>query len=423
MVIMVKKTPTMHNYSSLTRIAGMFWLRRYLLITPVLLSIPLGLAAAIVLPKAYVARTLLLLQETGGESPLSREVRNPESNRDRISGLQALIKSERIMKAVLKEVLGTLPNSQIELAHAINELTKSVNVDVLTNDVIEVRLRGSQPHGMGKTLESITARLLESLLAPEDVVLTAPQMLVERRREQMEAAERALASVPDRLRSSSTTIHPIPVANITTVGEDTARLLQEKRQVTTEIDTVRSTLPPLAGPTIEDDITRARQDLQKSPDGGTQSVIDRLTKLVALEQRRAAIDAKISSMNPDGTDGTQSARISEEHRKALETALQSARDRYAMTVRRFGNRATAGPFQILRAPEKITIIDPAKDPELPIVSRNLIFMTTLICGLMIGVGLVLGSDQFDPRVRSQAKVAALTGLPIWGRLPYNPTVH
>ena len=89
-----------------------------------------------------------------------------------------------------------------------------------------------------------------------------------------------------------------------------------------------------------------------------------------------------------------------------------------MTIRRFGNRATAGPFQILRAPEKITIIDPAKDPELPVISRNLIFMTTLICGLMIGVGLVLGSDHFDPRVRSQTRLAAVTGLPTWGRLPH-----
>src|SRR5262245_28556676 len=46
------------------------WRRRFLLIIPVLLMLPISVVAAKLLPVPYEARTLLLLQEPGRGSPL-----------------------------------------------------------------------------------------------------------------------------------------------------------------------------------------------------------------------------------------------------------------------------------------------------------------------------------------------------------------
>jgi capsular polysaccharide biosynthesis protein len=419
--------------ATLPRLLGMLWVRRYLWVTPLLLSIPLALVLAMTLPRSYVARTLLLLQESGGDSPLSREVRNPESSRDRISGLQTLVKSERIMKAVLREVRGgTLPESQIELALALAELSRAVSVEVLTNDMIEVRLRGSKPVGMGKTLEAVTARLLESLLSPEDVILTAPQLLVDRRKEQIEIAERALAAFIERARTRPKVAAPARAPADRPAAIELTTLIEEQNQTLAAIERLRTELA-LANAdraTLIARIDQARTSVagyETRTDAPREELVlarrqlEQLLRLQELEEqqdvRQVTINRIVERAAPARSEAATADEIAAEQR-ALEMAVESARERYAATLRRFGTRAGATPVQILRAPERITIIDPPKDPDIATVSRSTIAALTMLGALVIGLGLALTSDMLDPRLRSANRLQAISGVPIWGRLPY-----
>ena len=65
-------TPTVKQSFSgaLQRVLSLLWIRRHIILVPLLVSIPLALAMSYLLPRSYVATTLLLLQESNG-GPLS----------------------------------------------------------------------------------------------------------------------------------------------------------------------------------------------------------------------------------------------------------------------------------------------------------------------------------------------------------------
>jgi capsular polysaccharide biosynthesis protein len=422
---------------ALQRLVGMFWVRRYLILTPLLLSIPLGLVAAFALPRAYVAKTLLLLQEGGSDSPLSREVRSPESTRDRITGLQTLIKSERIMRAVLKEKDGgTFPESQVALAQAIQDLSRNLSLDVLTNDIIEVRLKGSKPQGMGRTLEIITGQLLESLLSPEENILTAPQMLVERRREQVEIAERALKAFIERTKTSTQQAPARASDNSTEESmrnsTELARLMEDQAKTLTAIDKLRSDLMlrNWDRATLDASIGRARLDVARAPvrsDAANEEAgmaarqLEKLLQLQDLETQHETRARDIAQLIEKSAKDAPANLTSEDivkQRRSLETVVALARERYDATTRRFGQSTNVGPLQILRAPERITIVDPPKDPELATIGRATILLISILGGLMIGLGLTFFADLLDQRVRSRSKLEQLVGAPVLARLPH-----
>lgn len=405
------------------RILATLWIRRYLLLAPVVLGVPFGILLSYLMPQTYVARTLLLLQESGGVGVLSASTPIPPyQSQDRFNGLQALLKSERVLTAVVREVKrDDPPKTPREMSLAITDLTKAISLTLLSSEIIEVRLKGSKAEGLGKTLETITARLLESLLSPEDVVLTAPQMIVERRRDQLVAAEQAYATVAklldgQRLQGKG----PVALADLENRQKATAMEIQglrsqiglkegEKASLDASIDAARARLAELGSRTDAPrmDATIAQQHLQ------------RLIELQALEksyaQRKTEI-AAVATSQPVKTEGGGGTATTQDLAQ-LNSAVLLAREKFNEAERRFGTRLGTNKFQILRAPEQITIIDAAKDPEFPELGRSAIVLLTILCGGLLGLGLALGSDFIDPRIRSAQTLMRITGAPVWGRLP------
>ena len=74
--------------NGIRRIADKCWRRRYLLIVPVLVMLPLSLAAAFLLPRTFESSTLLLLQESGRLNPLATDSVTPEAMLQKVAGLE-----------------------------------------------------------------------------------------------------------------------------------------------------------------------------------------------------------------------------------------------------------------------------------------------------------------------------------------------
>ena len=74
---------------------------------------------------------------------------------------------------------------------------------------------------------------------------------------------------------------------------------------------------------------------------------------------------------------------------------------------------------ILRAPERILVIDPPRDPQLPLLSKTKIIIIGLMLGTLLGAGFGLLAELFDTRVRSARQLANLIKAPVLARLPFD----
>ncbi|MDX2158552.1 MAG: hypothetical protein SFW09_18790 [Hyphomicrobiaceae bacterium] len=414
---------------ALQRQLCLIWVRRYLLLIPLIASIPIGIALSYWLPRTFVATTLLLLQEAGG-GPLSGNSmpQQPYQTQDRLNGLQALLKSEHVLKAVVRELRrDKQPRDPKEWSLEIGELQRAISISMLSSEIIEVRLKGPVAEGLGKTLEAITARLLESLMAPEDVIITAPQVIVERRRDQLASIEREYREFVRHQESH----RAVATSTADGQGQRLANLLDVQRHARDEIDALRNELKlaPGQAASLDGSIDAARariaqlgsrSDEPRMDVSIAQKHLERLIELQGLErvfgERQREID-QLATTVAEGRQAETTAASMEEKRNELQASLQSAREKLVEAERRFGTRSAVKKFQILRAPEQITIIDPPKDPEFPLLRRGVIVLFAMTTGALLGLGLALVANLSDTRLRSADSLARITGAPLWGRLP------
>lgn len=166
--------------------------RRRLLILPLAIILPLGLLFANFGPKTYVARSLLLMQESGADFPFARELTGINQTQERLFGLKALIKSDLVINSVLGDVMGaTAPTDPKAVKIWIDKFSAALSLEMIGNEFLDIQLKGSSPMGLGRQLEAVTLRFLEVLLSTDET-LSATQVLLERRKEDRDAAQRAL---------------------------------------------------------------------------------------------------------------------------------------------------------------------------------------------------------------------------------------
>ena len=149
--------------------------------------------AAVFLPRGYVARALIQLHETAAlPLALARDATSwstPERMKDRAAGLRTLLGSDYVLSRVLDD-FGGAPKSDVrQRAAEIEDLRSDLSLDLAGSDYLELRLRGQTAEGLGRRLEIVLARFLEALTQTE--ALTAARFLVNKRKDELEAAEKS----------------------------------------------------------------------------------------------------------------------------------------------------------------------------------------------------------------------------------------
>ncbi len=405
------------------------WRRRYMLVVPFLVMLPLSLVWALYGPRTYVAKSLMLLQEATPTNPLARD--NPGGQsvqiKDRMAGLQALLKSDRVLGNVYRDLAGDQPGTTKDMAAWIRDFSANLSVDLIGTDFLEFQLKGGHPRGLGKQLEAVTSRFLEALL-PEQNALFASQVLLEKRKEEFETAERALASfrsrIAERLPEGWRGLHN-RLAEARTQLQSREALLQRINQ---EISDRRARLPTPSA-RIDQQITRAREEMKifetKGGEGEVRftQVKAELTELVAikdLEDSRTRIEAEVRDQARQVESLTRSVRQAQplaDQQSQLEREVAEAKEAHDEYARRFTRASLGrGAGGVLNAPERIKLIDPPRDPQFPTSSALRIALAALLASLMLGLGLSIIAELLDPRIRSPEDAAEATGLPILARL-------
>jgi capsular polysaccharide biosynthesis protein len=180
-----------HSLSALIRrVVQAAWRRRALILTPFLVMLPISIAAALLLPKTYEASTLLMLQEGVRPNPLARDVPAGIQVQERFPGLEALLRSERVLGQVVEEQ----GYSGADALMRLRDLRDALQVRMIGSDFLEIRLKGGEAAGLGAALQAVTSQLLEALTSSEPGE-SARALILASHKAAADEAERRLAKL------------------------------------------------------------------------------------------------------------------------------------------------------------------------------------------------------------------------------------
>jgi polysaccharide chain length determinant protein (PEP-CTERM system associated) len=448
------------------------WRRRYLICIPIVLMIPLGLLAARSAPKTYEAKTILLLQEPSTANPFLDDFAIGLNLKDRIGALRSLLRSEHILLSVLSERGRINENaSPAQVALEVRRLADAVSVELAGSNLIELRLTGNTPDGMGALLQTVSDRFLDQLLSPAKSRLEATRTFLQQQmkdqRAHLDKLETRLAALRDQ--------H----------GEDIAALISAKtRQIErleTDLRSARAQLSAAqldveaaqrklisANPAItelDQRIAQARGELAllsaryTDTHSSVQSVERQLDQ---LEEERGQVVARLSRQPASATrtastdklgsiPAEQLARVQDARAQAgakaqviaeLQTELSAerqalsrlepiraqagalkadvgqARARYDALRERFENASISYALGQFQETERVKVIDPPADPKAPVTPPGIIYLVASIFGgVSLGIGLALVSELLDQRLRTARDFAGYTDKLVVARLP------
>lgn len=391
------------------RVLDAMWRRRYLFLLPFLLSIPLCFGYVMFGPRPYVSKALLLLQEreSSRENPLFRDLPNYVNMQERIGGLQALLKSDRVMTAVMQDIAGDdLPTTAKGVALLKKRIADSITMDLAGNDFLQIQMKDTSPAGLGTKLEAVVTRFIEALL-PEQELASAMQVLVEKRKEELDSLE----VVYGRIRNAT-------AARMETLKRESPFLAEQRAELT------RATA-------ARNELNAAIATLRKQVEADTKSsdksaqAADRATELKAAEARSAAMERQFHTLNATvgkQTEQSQELRQLEQQLKSIEAEALKARTAYLAASKRFQSPSSSGgSATLLNAPQRIKLLDPPQDPVFPATPAFKILLAIIAATMLAAIGLVVAAELLDTRLRTEQQFGRLTGLPVIARLPSRGT--
>jgi uncharacterized protein involved in exopolysaccharide biosynthesis len=351
------------------------WRRRRLILAPLVIFSLAGLAAAFLTPRTYASKTLLLLQEEGAADPLRSQERAVWDLRSRVSALEALVKSNRILTAAALNIYGkAVADDPVRLARVVDDLRDRLAVTLVGGQFVSMEFKDSDPTGARDNLNIVVSRLLEALLLPSGESLDAASFLIDLRRKQVRDLETALEQTPG---ASGETLADLEKA-LSAATQDHAAAKTELAAQTAVPETARPESPQT------DELAARVGQFEERIEALKQAI----TQKQAQEQRQAE----------------------------LETQLAQAKDVLAVYQQRFRTR-TPQTVHLLGSPEQIKVVDAADIPKRPASSRMKMLLLGVAAGIALGIGLAMAAEALSQTIRTARDAAGATGLPVLARLP------
>lgn len=387
------------------RVLDALWRRRKLFVYPLVAAVVLSVGYLSFGPRPYVAKSLLLLQEreSARDNPLSRDLQNYVNMQERIGGLQALLKSDRVLNAVVQDIAGDdMPTTAHGLAALKKRIADSISMDLAGNDFLQIQMKDTSPSGLGAKLEAVVTRFVEALL-PEQEIASAMQVIIEKRKEEFDSIEVAYV----RLRDAT-------AARIAALKREIPLIAQQRAELA-QATAARNELR--AGITsLRKQVEADAKSAEKTPQAADRvaELNDAEARFVALEKQIQALTAGVGKQN----EQTQELRQLEQQLAAIEAEAQKARNAYLATAKRFQTPASAGgSATLLNAPQRIKLLDPPQDPVFPATPAFKILIAIMAAAMLLSIGLVVAAELLDTKVRHEQQFMRLAGLPVIARLP------
>lgn len=456
------------------------WRRRYLIAVPILLLPLLGAVIGSFAPRSYETRMSILFQEPGKLNPFLEDLAVKTNLKDRMAALSALLTSRHVLVGVAQDLdmlSKDAPDSQQD--RVVAELASSVSVQLIGNEMVELRYRARQPHGMDRVLTRIGERFMERVEAPESssmrgsVTFLEDQLQTATRR--LETAEQTLSEFKSRNAQQLPDLRSTHVQRLTQIGDllsdREVQLAGAEAQLASMTDRMAQTDPVVGR--LEQDIVTVRSELVLLRARYTEehsAVVAAAHKLARLEEEREVLTrapappqtgnaermwnmAAVATVRADGAQPlliSQAATLEQarlrvdqlrsevanlrgtatelrarlENSGEIERSLRDqerevgvAGDLVAQLRRRFDMAKVTGDLSRFQAPQRIAVIDRAFEPTAPMRPMVLLFtLGGLVAGIALGIGLAALLELMDTTVRTARMMQRITGVPVLARI-------
>lgn len=456
------------------------WRRRYAIVLPILLLPVFGGVIGHFAPRSYEAKMSILIQEPGKLNPFLEDLAVKTNLKERMAALQALLTSRYVMLGVAED-LGMLDKSAttVKQDQVVSDLSSAVTVQLIGNEMVELRYRSRQPVGMERVLTRIGERFMERVEAPEnssmndsvsflgtqlkeatDRLARAEQSLsdfksansqelpdlrganvqrltqlndtLSERQVQLSGAEAQLASMTERMSQTDPVVGRLE-QDIVTVRSELALLLSRYTEQHSAVqaaqrklqrleqerdELLRSAPAPAAG---DADRMVNMASVAGSQAGGSQPLL--VSQASTLEAARNRVEQLRSEVaNLTGLVAELRARVDssgevERQLRDKEREVSVASDLVAQLRRRFDMAKVTGDLSRFQAPQRIAVIDRPVDPVKPISPVALLFtIGGLFGGIFLGIGIAVMMEMMDTTVRTARALQKLTGVPVLARI-------
>ena len=417
---------------------------------PFILFIPLSIVGSRLAPKNYEAKMIVLLQETAKDNPFLKDYVVNWEVKDRFSALQALLKSEHVLLNVLKDIHGPgITADSAKAALMMRQLASEITVTLVGADLIELKLKGRQPQGLGKVLAAISVHFLDRLLSPERSTLGMTEDFLkaqtEARRTALELAETAHSKFKAENADKLPAVYATTVQALGAMRQKLDEKVMELSAADAALKDMRrqlSSTNPIIG-RLEEAMIQASSELtalrSHYTDGHSQVqaaerrllrlqeerrvymegvktidqfeierlwnlaagqreaadknapppvLVSQLLRLQDAQAKRAAVQNEVEQFK-SGITQIQKTMTEyapiEREQARLEKNVAAARELYDAFQKRYDNAATSLALGVFSNSERVKIIDAPQDPTIPATPPPVIFM---IAGII--AGLVLG---------------------------------
>ena len=334
--------------------------RRWLLIiVPILAAGILAAAALQFGPSKYVAQSLILLSNANRNvAGINSANAQRASVVEQVGAIEAWLKSDQVLAPLIPRLSGyeapVGPNVRLAQLFA---LRNSLSLELVGGSVLQVKLEGRKPNGLGVNLEIILSRLMEGLTGPEQSIFSASQFVLMRRSDEVTAAD-----------------------------------LKLNRAV------------EASGARDPGQVQRALNQLWKlsvGPDAAP-GVIDRGT--AGVPQNANDLRQQISA------DPGVAIRL-----EALYAARQMALERLE-TLRSSSGAGRGNYVGIFDAPDNLLVVGRPADPIVGESIGRKLAIAGMLLSVMIGGGLVLAVEFMVGRLRTRNDFERASGLPVVARV-------
>ena len=457
------------------------WRRRYVIALPILLLPIVGGIVGLFAPRTYEAHMSVLIQEPGKLNPFLEDLSVKTNLKDRMDALRALLTSRYVLIGVAQD-MGMLPKDATETQQdrLVADLSTAVSVQLIGNEMVELRYRARQPHGMDRVLTRIGERFMDRVMAPENSSMQGSvsflQTQLKEANDRLEKAEQALS---DFKAGNAEQLPDLRATNVQRLGQLTDQLAEREVQLAgaeAQLASARDRLvqtDPVIG-RLEQDIVATRSELAllraryTDEHSAVQAAARKLDRLV--EERAellrvgapapAASDADrmwnmaaVASNKADGSQpllvsqaalleaarvhveqlrgevsnlraATKDLRIRVENSGEVERQLrdrerevQVSSDLVGQLRRRFDMAKVTGDLSRFQAPQRIAVIDKPTEPTSPMRPMTLLFtLGGLVAGIALGIGLAVLLEFMDTTVRTARLMQRITGVPVLARI-------
>lgn len=459
------------------------WRRRYLILLPLLLLPIVGFLVGRVAPLSYETKMTILIQEPGKLNPFLEDLSVKTNLKDRMAALTALLTSRYVLQGVAEDMGMLRPGApEAAIDNVVADLAGAVSVQLIGQELVELRYRARSPAGMDLVLKSIGQRFMERVSAPEDSSMRESvaflRQELEKSSQKLDTAEAALSQYRSEHAESLPDLRAGSVQRLNQLRDQLSERETSLTGAVSELDAIRArlaTTDPVIG-RLEQDIVAARGELSalRSRYTDTHSkVLAAQNRLDRLEQERATLLAAGANAPPvdmdrmwnlgavagkDTPSGPQPLLVSqltileaartrveqlrsetealrrsvqelsqrlessgevERELRVREREVQVTQDLVQALRKRFDMAQVTGEFSRDQAPERIKVIDRPTVPTKPTKPMPLIFaIAGLVGGLALGAGLTLLLELSDVSVRRIRQMEALTGVPVLARISH-----